>query len=604
MTFSCLLFIQVVYAQGYTATVHEGSRLVAAYFGVNAFRYAYNAASDGQTITLSEGDYKSLDGPVRKSLTIIGNSGFIVGTGYHVEVEDTALDSLSVEADNVHLEGIYIRKTVTLGAVKGVLIRRCYFRALNADRQHENTVIDQSAIQNAAVMANASNLVVTNSTIGQMDANTASNMAEFRNTVIYGWYPHMHLGTYYNCILGYDGYGTIYTQAPSKYYNTVFTSLYRFDEDASYTNSALTTAPSLGYNSSCNFDCYTRSFTSMFYTYKNYPAEPMDVPNGSDGTPVGPAGGSGFRIYPDVPQAYGHADKKLGADNMIHVEALVISYNPAATKITKYQYWWNNRVNDIKEGVVPYVNGEYRLSMDIKVPDEVIADRNYALGKCYLDMLFYDDAGACSPMFSGTITDQDPPVVTMDQLPEEVNEGKLLIKWTGKDDWSGVQDYTLEAYVEMGVNSYSDLFTTSENEFLYETSEDKYVGFSIIARDSVGNESKTPIQYVRFRYIDTIPPVTTFTVNDVDNGNVVASAINGAKIQWTAVDNHDGVKSYNVYYSENNGPFVLWMPDTKDVSSVFYGIKGNTYRIVVTSTDNNNNAEEISPNRAVIVTFN
>lgn len=598
-------FIQPCFAQGYTATVHEGDKLIGAYFGVNAFRYAYNNASDGQTITLSEGDYKPLDSPIRKSLKIIGNSAFIVSMGYYTEVDHTNISNITIEADNVHIEGIYSSETVKLGAIRNLLIRRCYFWNLIAEKQHESTIIDQTVIRNHNALAKSRNLIVTNSTIDQMDANTESNMATFQNCVIYTWFPHMHIGIFRNCVLGYNGSGTIYTQQPSKHYNNVFTSLYRFDEDASYSNNALTTPPSLSYNPSCNFDCTTQSFTSMFYTYKNYPADPMDIPLGSDGTPIGPAGGSGFRIYPDVPRGVGYIDTKLGPNNMIHVNVKGLSYNYAATKIVKYRYWWNNRSNNIVEGPVPFIDGEYLMDINIRVPDEVVADRDYALGKCYLDLLLYDDAGACSPMITGTVTDQDAPIVTLEKLPEEVNDGKLMIKWSAIDDWSGVKDYTLEAYIELGVNSYSDKFTTTNQEYLYETLDDKTVAFSISARDSVGNQSaQTAYQYVKFHYIDTEPPLTTFAVNNVGKGTVTASSATGANITWNATDNHDGVKSYNVYYSEETGPFILWMPDTQAGNAVFYGTKGKVYRIIVTATDNNNNAEDISAERAVIVTFN
>lgn len=598
-------FILSIWGQGYTVTIHDGETLVGVYSGEDAFRNAYNASSSGQTITLSEGNYKTLDGPIKKSLTIIGNSAFIVGYGSYTEVESTHIENLSIEADDVRIEGLYVSNEVILGGVKDLMIKHCYFKTLSANHQHERTTIDQSVIINNNSLEKSQNLVVTNSTIDTMDGNSESNMVEFINCVIYTWYPHMHFGNYQNCVLGYYGRGTIDTQAPSKYYNTVFTSLYQFDENASYSNSALTTAPSLGSNSSCNYNCYTRSFTSLFGLFKRLPATSLDVPNGSDGTPIGPDGGTGFSIYPNVPRGVGYIDIQLGANNTIHVNITAVSYNPKATKIAKYKYWWNNQINSIKEGDVPYINGNYVMNTDLKIPNEVLFEHDYAYEKCNLNILFYDDAGMCSPVISSIFSDKEAPTVTMDKLPEEVNEGKLLITWSGVDDWSGVKDYTLEAYIERGVYSYSTTHTTTDNKFLYESLEDNYIGFSLVARDLAGNESeKTPIQYVRFKYIDTVPPVTTFTVNNSSKGPVTASATDGATIQYNAVDNHDGVKSYNVYYAEHDGPFILWKPDTKTDTSIFYGIPGMSYRIIVTSTDNNNNAEEINPEQAITVVFN
>lgn len=591
-----------VLSQTYSASVHQNGRFITAYFGWNAFRNAYNAASDGQTITLSEGEYTALDGPVSKAVSIIGYGAFTTASGYETP-KYTSIKNLSIEADGVRIEGIYVSGTVTIGACKGTLIKHCCIQTITASQSHEDTRIEQCAINNLNILGGAKNLTVSNSTIDCMDYNTESNMATFQNCVIYTWYPNSHYAVYRNCVLGYDGNGTIYPALPSLYYNTVFTCLYRYNEDASYSNTALTTAPSLNQNAQCTFSCRTLSFTSMFGLYKSSPANPQNVPNGSDGKPVGPAGGTGFVIYPDVPRGYGTIDTRMGADQTIHVYVRAYSNNPAATGLTKYRYCWNGRFGEMQEGAMLYNNGLYYIDMNLRVPDEVIADRDYALGKCYLDLFIYDDTGACSPMVGATISDQDPPVVTLEKLPEEVNNRKLLIRWTGKDDWSGVQDYTLVIEVDRGVWSYDETFVTTDTEYLYEAKDDGNRTIYVLARDSVGNEStKSNEQVVLFRYIDLEPPVTTFTVNNVSEGSVKASS-SGANIMWSATDNDVGVKKYNVYYAEENGPFILWKSDLTEPGAFFYGQKGHTYRIVVTATDNNDNVEEIEPARAIQVVF-
>ena len=598
-----ILFLLNAYSQTYSASIHQDGRFITAYFGRNAFRDAYNAASDGQIITLSEGEYTALDGPVTKSVSIIGYGGFITSSGYET-AKYTLIKNLSIEADNVKVEGIYISGTITIGACKGTSIRHCDIRTATASQLHEDTRIEQCAVGNLNILGTSKNLIVSNTTIDCMDRNAESNMATFQNCVIYTWYPNSHYAVYRNCVLGYDGYGTIYPALPSLYYNTVFTSLYRFNEDASYSNSALTTPPSLNQDGQCTFSCRTLSFTSMFGLYKSFPADPWDVPNGSDGKPVGPMGGTGFVIYPDVPRGYGTIDTKMEADKTIHVYVRAYSNNPAATGLTKYRYCWNGRFHDMQEGTMLYKNGQYYIDTNFRIPDEVIADRNYALGKCYLDLFIYDNTGACSPMVGATIFDQDPPVVTLEELPEIVNDRRLQIRWMGKDDWSGIQDYTVVIEKEQGVYSSEKKFVTTSTEYLFEEVEDGLYYIYVLARDSVGNESARGYsgQYVSFYYMDTEPPVTSFTVNNVSQGSVKASS-SGAHIMWSATDNEAGVKKYNVYYSEENGPFILWKPDLTEPGAYFYGQKGHTYRIIVTATDKNENAEEIKPERAIQVIF-
>ena len=86
-------------AEGLTATLQQGETMTA-FYGVNAFVDAYNAAEDGAVITLSEGQFNDVSS-IEKSITVIGNMAFDV-KGY----EKTYLGTAKIKANSVKLKGI------------------------------------------------------------------------------------------------------------------------------------------------------------------------------------------------------------------------------------------------------------------------------------------------------------------------------------------------------------------------------------------------------------------------------------------------------------------------------------------------------------------
>lgn len=95
-------------------------------------------------------------------------------------------------------------------------------------------------------------------------------------------------------------------------------------------------------------------------------------------------------------------------------------------------------------------------------------------------------------------------------------------------------------------------------------------------------------------YLDIYPPVTTLKASLSETGECV-------NLSWTT--NEDNVRDYNVYYSENGEPFVLWIPNMTQQEAVFRGQKGSSYKFIVTSHDSSGNYEAIDENKAVKVDF-
>ena len=93
-------------AEGLAATLQQGETMTA-FYGVNAFVDAYNAAEDGAVITLSEGQFNDVTS-IEKSITVVGNMAFDV-EGY----EKTYISGTTVNAGETMIEadlasGIYI----------------------------------------------------------------------------------------------------------------------------------------------------------------------------------------------------------------------------------------------------------------------------------------------------------------------------------------------------------------------------------------------------------------------------------------------------------------------------------------------------------------
>ena len=62
---------------------------------------------------------------------------------------------------------------------------------------------------------------------------------------------------------------------------------------------------------------------------------------------------------------------------------------------------------------------------------------------------------------------------------------------------------------------------------------------------------------------------------------------------WSGQDNPggSGLAYFDVYVSDNGGPFVPWVTQTTDTSDIFFGTLGHTYAFYSVATDNANNHE-------------
>ena len=116
--------------------------------------------------------------------------------------------------------------------------------------------------------------------------------------------------------------------------------------------------------------------------------------------------------------------------------------------------------------------------------------------------------------------------------------------------------------------------------------------FHIVFGDDMGNTSN--IEWADVSYPDVIPPVSVIEA-DKEQAN------ESVTLKWHVTN--DQVEDYNIYYSENDQPFVLWLPNTNKETATFKGNAGTTYRFTVTARDKAGNRETFDENKTVEVTF-
>lgn len=116
--------------------------------------------------------------------------------------------------------------------------------------------------------------------------------------------------------------------------------------------------------------------------------------------------------------------------------------------------------------------------------------------------------------------------------------------------------------------------------------------FHIVFGDDMGNVSNT--EWADVSYPDVIPPVSAIEVDK-------EQATESVTLKWYV--SNDQVEDYNIYYSENDQPFVLWLPNTNKETATFKGNAETTYRFTVTARDKAGNRETFDENKTVEVTF-
>ena len=284
MLFVTTVLTNSTFAQSSTlATLsHEGT--ISTYYGVTALKEAYNAAVDGDVITLASGSYLAID--LTKAVSICGAG---MGLGAVKNVEPTIISGnfrMALPADNTlrfTVEGIYHNGTITCNSCKNAMFMKCRFYDFYGYGIQNSTFV-HCRIANRISLSSDCNATLISSLLNWVNcsSSTTSNF-ELWNCILRSQVSDVKSSSLRNCIAiidkaPIDGSNTLYN-------NLIFSVYENFLQNIpNQTNTIVTNAWAIfeTYRTTEIFD--DEDFELTDYAKENY--------LGNDGTEVGVYGGN------------------------------------------------------------------------------------------------------------------------------------------------------------------------------------------------------------------------------------------------------------------------------------------------------------------------
>ncbi len=309
-----------------TATLQSGDNL-SPFYGKNALVDAYNAAVDGDVITLSAGEFNTTE--IKKSITVIGKYAFSEDTSKSTLISSKTI----ISADNVKIEGIRFSSEVTINGADNLTIDRSYIVTLsdteNGDNKyHDNTIITDCLIYDCYAMSLSQNAVFKNCNIQDFrDLNESSYPALIENcniTIFAKWenglYYAQPYAIYINCFLGLYKNNenkqepTLNLYSPSEFHNVIFYSNYYH----AYPNAEYNKVWTINFNSCVRDNAImggsSYEMTSSSYSYLNRSFDSYTY----SGLTVGPQNHKEYPAIPEITSA--EIDTETDAEGNLHVK--------------------------------------------------------------------------------------------------------------------------------------------------------------------------------------------------------------------------------------------------------------------------------------------
>lgn len=248
-----LPFALIGFAAKLTATLQSGDN-VTPFYGANAFVEAYNASVDGDIITLSPGKFNPTN--ISKSITVIGSYAFDED---QTKATIISSNSVNVDADNVHLEGIRFSNINTSLMLKGcdhLTVNRCYIWKMTDEengekKYHDNTILSDCLVNDYEAMSLSKNTVLRNCCINYFsdkNENSYPALIENCNIPLFSYFDKFNspneyryrqpYAIYRNCFIGlyakgYNNYGPrLDLYSPSEFQNCIFWKIYYYTDNS------------------------------------------------------------------------------------------------------------------------------------------------------------------------------------------------------------------------------------------------------------------------------------------------------------------------------------------------------------------------------------
>lgn len=323
MLFVAAVFSNSTFAQSSVLATLSHDGTVTPYYGVSALKEAYDAAVDGDVVTLSSGLFTAVD--LTKSVSIHG-AGMALDTIKVIEptviAGDFNINRSSSETASITIEGIYHNGTITYETCHNTMFIKCRLTDFK-DTHYSTSCLKEvyfvhCRIGSSLRLARISSASLINCVAeGCYCYDSKTSNFEFRNCVLRMSPAFIYSSILRNCIIISTPSGGSFNKNNSFYNNIGISSqtLPIFPDLPNQTNKRLT------------------EYTSVFKTYTGEPISTMDNETFEltdaakttylgDGTEVGIHGGSfPFDPAPTIPQitkckvaSKSTADGKLSVD--------------------------------------------------------------------------------------------------------------------------------------------------------------------------------------------------------------------------------------------------------------------------------------------------
>jgi hypothetical protein len=152
------------------------------------------------------------------------------------------------------------------------------------------------------------------------------------------------------------------------------------------------------------------------------------------------------------------------------------------------------------------------------------------------------------------------------------------VQWSGMDSSSTISGYTI--YVSYNGGPFTAWLTnTTATEATFTGVSGHSYGFYSIAMDAAGNVEAPKYAAEATIYVDAMKPIShTSSPGSPPSPNFL--------VQWSGNDiGGPGIARYDIYISDNGGPFALWQTSTAPAQAWVEGYLGHTYRFFSQATD-------------------
>ena len=209
------------------------------------------------------------------------------------------------------------------------------------------------------------------------------------------------------------------------------------------------------------------------------------------------------------------------------------------------------------------------------------------------------DTGGSTATFSESLAVSAPVTLTSSvaALPATETSTTFTVSWSGTDvGGPGIAHYDVFVADNGGPFTPFQSFATSTSATFTGVNGHTY-GFYSVATDNVGNRQATPTaaQATTAVSVVTALPTSTFAALALLSPATFTVSWGGSDVGGP------GIGSFDVFVSDNSGPFTSFLTGTTAMSTTYKGVNGHTYGFFSVATDTAGN-HQLTPASAQATT--